>query len=250
MKNVWVGFIGLLLTILVHAQDVKTLYREADQLERNIKEEEALLKYKQIIALDARAQKACVKAAELAVSIAMRQKDKKQRKALILDAANWSQTAWNLDSSSADAAYVMAMAAGQMTEVETENKKILQWVRATYEYAQKALLLDPNHSKANYTLGKWHYEVASLNWGKRLAVKAFFGGLPNADMQIAIQLLEKSKQLDPYLMVAYMDLAKAYQQSNQPAKAIVNLQQIQRLPIRTGNDAQLKLEAKKLLENL
>ncbi|MFX6949764.1 hypothetical protein ABTH81_22060, partial [Acinetobacter baumannii] len=66
------------------------------------------------------------------------------------------------DSTNADGYYAMALASGKMTEVETENKKIVTYVRDIKLNADKALKLNPNHAMANFIEGKWHYEMISL----------------------------------------------------------------------------------------
>ena len=55
------------------AQDVNVLLKEADNFERQVKEPEALDKYKQVLAVEPANLKALVKAAELHASIGGRQ---------------------------------------------------------------------------------------------------------------------------------------------------------------------------------
>jgi len=49
---------------------------------------------------------------------------------------------------------------------------------------------------ANFIEGKWHYEMISLNWAKKLAVKALYGGLPEPGLDDAIKYLEKVRVLN------------------------------------------------------
>ncbi len=244
--------IALLLLLIkassAYSQDVIILSKEAQNLDIQLKEVEALAKYQQILALQPTNLKALVRSAELNATIGGRQTDKKAKKANYESAYSFAQKAILTDSNNADAYYAMAMASGKMTEIETENKKVVAFVRDIKVYADKALNLNPNHAKANYTLGKWHLEMLNLSGFKKLAVKAFYGGLPTATIEKAIEFLEKCKAIDQYFVLNYLDLAKAYKQDNKPAKAIDVLNKLIKLPNRTYDDVSLKAEGKRILD--
>lgn len=229
------------------AQDVNVLLKEADNLEKQLKEIAALDKYKQIALVDPTNVTALVKCAELNASIGSRQTDKNSRNLNYLSCADYAKKAIAADSTSADANYAMALASGKMTEVETDKRKITDYVRQTKLYADKAIQLNPNHAKANYTEGKWHLEMLDLSWIKKAAIKAFYGGLPKPNIDTAIAYLEKCRSIDMYFAANYLDLAKAYKFNNQPAKALEVLNRLVKLPNRTENDAAIKEEGKKLL---
>ncbi|NCT94621.1 MAG: tetratricopeptide repeat protein [Chitinophagaceae bacterium] len=235
---------------LVQAQDIPVLLKEAQNLDRQQKDNEALDKYKNILLQDPVNLKALVRAAEINVLMGGKQSDKNGKRMYYETALSYAQRAWQADSSQPDAAYAMAMTAGRMTDIETENKKIVAYVRDIYQYASKALSLDANHAKANYTMGKWHYEMVTLSGFKKAAVKIFYGGLPASELPQAITYLEKARSLDPYFVVAYLDLAKAYKENREPAKAIEVLTRMVKLPTRTSEDPALKAEGAKLLETL
>jgi hypothetical protein len=244
----WWFCVLLGLCINGRAQDINVLLKEADNLEKQQKETEALDKYKQILVLQPGTVKALVKSAELNVSISNRQADKNSRRLYIESAYAFAKRAFDADSTDADANYAMAMASGKMTDVETENKKIVAYVKDVKHYTDKALAINPNHAKANYTLGKWHYEMANLSGLKKVAVKLFYGGLPEGNLEDAIRYMEKCKTLEPYFATNYLDLAKAYKDNRQPAQAIEVLTKLVKLPTRTTDDIASKAEGAKLLE--
>jgi tetratricopeptide (TPR) repeat protein len=247
-----------LLTIVLFsttalAQDKVLLLKEAENLLRQMKETEALDKYKQVLLIDANNITALVKSAELTANTGARLTEKKQAKEKRIwfeTAYAFAQRAYKADTLSADANYAMAMASGKMTEVEDENKKVVGFVRDIKLYVDKALSINPNHAKANYTLGKWHVEMTNLSFVKKMAVKAFYGGLPEGKIDDAIKYMEKCRSLDPYFMLNYLDLAKVYEQENRPTLAIEVLQKMMKLPLRTVDDINLKAEGKKRLDNL
>lgn len=235
---------------LLFAQDITILLKEAGNLERVQKDNEALEKYKQVLSIEPAHFKALVRSAELSASIGGKQTDKNSKRLYYETALAYAKRAWQADSNHADAPYAMAMASGKMTDVETENKQIVAYVKDIKQYADKALALNPDHARANYTMGKWHYEMVMLSGLKKAAVKLLYGGLPPGDLDKAIQYMEKCKTLDPYFVANYLDLAKAYKESRQPAKAIEVLTKLVKLPTRTGDDIALKAEGAKLLESM
>lgn len=240
----------LLLATQVFSQDVNVLLKEADNLEKTQKEADALEKYKQVLLQDAVNLKALVKSAELNVALGNRQAEKNAKRLYYETALAFANRAFNADSSQADASYAMAMASGKMTDVETENKKVVAYVRDIKRYADKALALNPNHAKANYTMGKWNYEMANLSGLKKAAVKLLYGGLPEGTLELAIQYMEKCKMLEPYFAANYLDLAKAYKDDHKPAQAIDVLSKLVKLPTRTSEDVLLKAEGAKLLQSM
>lgn len=253
MKKIYKLFTTILLVICsfaAHAQDVNILLKEAENLEYKFKETEALDKYKQVLVADGNNLKALIKTAELSAVIGARQTNKKDKQLYFQSALAFAQRALAVNANSDDANYVMAMASGKLTDVESENKKVVAYVKDVKQFADKALALNPNHAKANYTLGKWHLEMVNLSGFKKAAVKLFYGGLTDGKIELAITYFEKCKTLDQYFMLNYLDLAKAYIQDDKPPKAIEVLKQLVKLPLRTADDATLKEEGKKLLSDL
>ena len=232
------------------AQDVAVLLKEADNFERQIKEPEALEKYKSVIELDPSNVKALVKASELNASIGGRQFDKNNKRLFFETSLAFAKKAFDADPNNADANYSMGMAAGKMTDVETENKKIVAFVKDAKSFNEKAIVLNPKHAKATYSLGKWNYEMVNLSGLKKIAVKLFYGGLPNGDLDSAITYFEKCRILDPYFALNYLDLAKAYRDNHRPAQAIEILNKLVKLPIRTGDDVAIKAEGSKMLNDI
>lgn len=246
---IWFGlFFGLGFSVI--AQDITLLAKEAENLERQLKESEALAKYKQILLQEPSGIKYLVKATELEIAIGSREKDANNKRLFFESALAYAERAIKADSNSADAHYAMASASGKMTDLDIDNKKIVAYVKEVKDHADKAIQLQPNHARANYTLGKWHYEMVTLSGFKKAAVKLFYGGLPNGDLDKAILYMEKCRTLEPYFVTNQLDLAKAYKENRQPAKAIEILERLVKMPNRSFNDIALKAEGAKLLASL
>jgi hypothetical protein len=243
-------FAFTIISFSTFAQDIAVQIKEAENLERQFKEDLAYEKYRSLGVSNPNEIKFQVKAALLAMSNAARQKDKNQKKMYTEMAKTHAEKALGLNANSADANYAMAVVSGGMTEVVEENKKKIEYVKLIKTYADKALSIDPNHPRANHVLGKWHYEVSELGWIKKAAVKAIFGGMPEASIETAITLMEKCRTLDQYYMLNYFDLAKAYEAADKPEKELEVLNKLVKLPILTADDARLKEEGKKMLKEM
>jgi hypothetical protein len=237
-------------SVQLNAQDVKVLLKEAQNLEWSLKEDASLEKYKQVLAADKDNMQALLRAAELSCGVGARQADKKVKATYYNQAKEYGDRALAIDAKSADANYVRAVVAGKLSEVETENKKIVAHVKDIKVYADKAIAINPDHARANYVDGKWHFEMVSLPWVKRAAVKVLFSGVPDAKIEDAFKYMEKCRVLDKYFVLNYLDLAKAYKFDNKPQKAIEILNLLVKLPNRTADDAALKAEGKTMLSEM
>jgi len=249
MKYLLTGVLSLMV-FAASAQDVKTILKEANNLEYGLKEDQALEKFKQVLSIEPNNFVALTRAAELSCAIGARTSDKKVKNNFYQAGKTFADKALAVNANSAEANYIRAMVAGKLTETESENKKVVAYVKEIKDYADKALSIDPNHARANYVLGKWHYEMVNLNWVKKAAVKVLFGGLPEATMANAYKYMEKCRQLDKYFVLNYLDLAKAYKYDDKPAKAIEVLNQLVKLPNRTADDPALKEEGRKMLSEM
>src|SRR5687767_13150160 len=117
MKNLFT-LILLAFSFACFSQDVNLLMKEAQNLEKSLKEDQALDKYKQILAASPTNIPALLKTAEITGAIGSRQKEKKARKPYYETAKSYAAKALALNPKSADVNYVMSIISGKMTEVE------------------------------------------------------------------------------------------------------------------------------------
>lgn len=238
----------LSIALSSNAQDANAQLKQAENLEKQFKEPEALAIYSQLLLADPGNVKLAVKCTELNCSIGERQTDKNAMEQYFSQAKNNAGQALAADSNNADANYALAVVLDKMASIEKENKKRVEDLRQVHVYALKAITINPGHAKANYILGKWNLEMLEQNWLKKAAISTLYGKFPKADIDTAIVHMEKCRTLEPYFVRNYLYLAKAYQFKNRPAQAIEVLQKMVRLPTRTADDAELKTEGKKMLE--
>ncbi len=244
--------LSLFLIISIHSfgQEIAVLLKEASNLEKSLKDNEALDKYKEVLKADPTNIIALTKCGDLAIGIGGRLADKKQKSVWYDLAKNFTDQALVVDSNSVEANYVMALLAGKYGEIETENKKLAGYLKEMNRYADRALALNPDYGKANYIKGKWHYDMLLLPWAKKASLKVFFGGMPDGNIDSVYKYFEKCRMLEPYFVANFYFLAKAYRSDDKPAKAIEVLNMLVKLPIRTSDDSALKAEGKVMLSEM
>ena len=231
-----------------YAQDVATLLKEGLQLERSQKEVEALEKYKLVLSQEPANLTALIRAAELSTMLAgFNEKDQKSKQLFLSSAGAYAVRAYSANPKNADAAYVMSLTQAKLADIQPDNKKLIECVRNSKIYADQALAINPTHAKANFTVGKWHMEMANLNMIKKAAVKLMYGGLPEGSIDSAVVFLEKARAQDPYFVNTYLELAKIYDQLHQPTKVIEVLTKMVKLPTRKTEDISLKAAGAKML---
>ena len=246
-SKITAAVIFIFLSNTIFAQDNASLLRDAKNLELKFDEPAALEKYKMLAAKDSSNTFVLIKCTELNCSIGERQKDKKIKAAYFDSASLYAEKAYRQHASDANACYAKALVAAKLTETDDDNKKIIEDVKQIKIYADQSLAINPNHAKANYILGKWHFELIRLSWLKRTAIKTFYGGIPDTQIDSAAYYMEKSRVEDPYFALDYLDLAKVYQYDHQPGKAIDVLNRLIKLPNRNFDDATIKEEGKQML---
>ncbi len=243
--------IPLLLAFrLLPAQDANEIIKEADRLESSMNDSQAILKYKEALKIQPNNITAICKVSELCSRIGARYKEDKPKQTDYYNAAKaYAQGALKLDSFNSEANFVMALVMGREAMQRGGKEKIMA-VKDIKHYADLSIKYNPKNYKAWFILGKWYYEISSLNYFERTAVKLFFGALPNADINDAIKCLEKSKSLNPGFVLNYLSLAKAYEKKNDEAMAKQNLAMMISLPDKTQDDAKFKSEGRELLKKL
>jgi tetratricopeptide (TPR) repeat protein len=117
-------------------------------------------------------------------------------------------------------------------------------------YIDKSIKLDPGYADSYGVLGRWHYEMANLNFVERAFANLFFGGLPTgASVDNAIVAYKKAISLDPAYILYYHDLAIAYHNKDQDDLAIKTLKQAIALKVRTEDDPNWLKDCQQMLSD-
>ncbi len=100
-------------------------------------------------------------------------------------------------------------------------------------------------SLAHYVLGRTHLKVCEKPYLVRLPL-----GLGWGDTEKAVQLLETANKLRPNFRMFMLELAKAYIEEDEYAKAKDLLLKIEKAPVADEDDDKVLIEAKQLYEKI
>ena len=231
---------------LLFSQDLNQLLKEAQQQEAVFHENEAFLKYAEVVKKDPNNLVALWKCSELCSRIGARQEGKEKMRPYFIAARNYAGLALKLNPNSSDANCAMAFALGRMSIVSGTKDRVML-ARDVKHYAETAIRLDQNNFRAYHILGKWNYEVSDLNLAEKSFARIFYGKLPSASLDDAILDFEKSRALNPGFILNYLELARSFHRMDDDKKAVTNLRYLLTLPNLMYDDTRAKAVARKLL---
>lgn len=249
MRFLFSFLICTLSGIYSYAQDINALIKEANRLEAVPDEKAAFQKFKAVLKLNAANIYALNKCSELCSRIGQREtKNTKLRDEYYLAAKIYAETALKVDPKNSEANCVMAIALGRSSLSKSGKEKIIS-AREIKRYVDAALVNDPKNFKAWHVLGRWQFEISNLNGLERSLVKVLYGGLPAATIKQSIHAFEKARALRPEFLLNYFEMAKAYEDNDNKAKAIAYLQLMFTLPNQTEDDPTIKEMGRRLLKD-
>lgn len=248
MRTLLSFLLMLLLCANSHAQDINAMIKEGDRLESSLNESGAFEKFKEVLRIQPVNIYSLNKCSELCSRIGKRQLTDKARNEYYEAAKKYAAIALKLQPENSEANCVMAIALGR-TSLDRSGKEKINAAKEIKKHVDIAVKNDPQNYKAWHVLGRWHYEICSLNFIERAAVKVLFGGVPKASLAESIRAFEKAKSILPGFVLNYYEMAKAYKKNGQKEKAINTINTMLLLANTTEDDAQIKIDARKLLKD-
>lgn len=236
------------LPSILRSQDLNLLLKEARQQESSFHENEAFLKYAEILRIQPNNLVALCKCSELSSRIGARQTGKDKMQPYFIAAKNYATAALRVDPNSSDANFVMSLALGRVSLIAGTRERI-ELARDIKKYAEISIRLDPTNFKPYHVLGKWNFEVSNLNVAEKAIAKLIYGGLPAASLKQSIYYFEKSSSLSPAFLLNYLELARAYHRDNNKEKAVEELHTVLTLPNMIYDDTRVKATARVLLKD-
>ena len=126
----------------------------------------------------------------------------------------------------------------------------VQMARESKSAFETAISLDSSHASALHGLARWHRAVASVSAIERAAASLFFGGLPPASREDAVQLFRRAAALEPDASEHHLELAKTYLELDRNDLARAELEIVVGLLEARRGDAARKEEARRLLGSM
>jgi tetratricopeptide (TPR) repeat protein len=174
-----------------------------------------------------------------------------EKRARYEQAKQYARKSISLNPGSPDARLAHIISMGLLAEMAGNPREKIRDAKIIREEAEAALALDSAFAPIYFVLGKWHYELARLNWLEQMAVKLFFGGMPeNVSMARAIEYLRKASRLQPNTILYMYGEASVLEYEEKEAEAIALLERALKLPPREPDDLLRKAKCEELLRTL
>lgn len=241
--------ISFFCALSLHAQTVDSLVARGQRFEQSMEEAQALKQYQAAVALDSGNIEALCRASILTSREGNRQKAPGQKMPYFSHAKSLAETALRKAPDNKEANYAMALALMHISAISGAKEKAAA-LKAIRVYAQKALLIDQNYAQAWHILGEWNYEVSTLNFAERTALKFLFGKLPVASLENAISDYLRCRKLDPSFIENVYDLAMAYHAQGQDVQAITTLNEAIHLRPVLQDDRAIQENCRKMIQQL
>lgn len=246
MKSLLLTVFSFLLLFTLPAQDIAAMIKEANHLENLPNEKAAFAKFKEVLKINPINIYALNKCSELCSRIGKRQTNPKLVEDYYSAAKTYAGTALRVNPNNSESNCVMAIALGRSSLNKSGREKISS-AKEIKKHVDVAIKNDPANFKAWHVLGRWNYEISTLNGFEKTAVKILYGGLPESSLGESIRAFEKAHAITDGFILNYFEMAKAYKKNNQKVKAIATLTKMLSVPNQTEDDPGIKEDGRKLI---
>ncbi|MRG45620.1 hypothetical protein GFS24_10865 [Chitinophaga sp. SYP-B3965] len=247
LKKTILLFLTCWVSLSLQAQSVEELFAQAQMLEKQMKDGEALAKYKEVLQVSPGHVASFSQASLICGREGGRQKDKAQKLEFFNNAKIYAFEALKVEPENPTANYAMAMTWAYIGSISGAKEKVAAFSE-TKKYADLAIKFKPDYAEVYHLLGKWNYDLSNLSGIEKAAAKVLFGGVPPGTIEEAIASYEKCNQLKASIIQNYLDLAIAFRHSNKETQAMEILNKGLRLRPILSDDQGYKMEMKKMLD--
>jgi tetratricopeptide (TPR) repeat protein len=172
--------------------------------------------------------------------------NRREKLALARESVSYAERAVKARPKSAEARLSLAICQGRQAQFEGPGKKI-ELSKALKNETEAALRLDPNNDYALHVLGRWHFEMATLNPGLRIFAETIYGRFPEASIDQAVKYFEKALAVGPPRVVHHIELGRAYIAVGRTEEGKKQIEKGLRLPSREKDDEETKARGRTAL---
>jgi tetratricopeptide (TPR) repeat protein len=213
--------------------------------------EGAAIAYMKVLEMEPASYEACWKAGDQYTEIAdALPKDQKNQKEIYFEKAReLCERAIVSDPNGYEGHFRLAVALGRLALFRggKEKIKLSKMIKAE---GDKAVELNPQADLVYHLLARWHQNLANLSGVLKFFANAFFGGLPPASNEEAVELFQKAISIDPNHIEHYLELARTYKFMKKEELMREPLEKVLALPNVEEDDPEFKAEAKEMLGKL
>lgn len=222
---------------------------QGDGFEREFKSAEALAAYQKALAEDPGNPAILRKIAKQYVELSMDAPGKKEKLRLAQMGYDTALEAKKLDPGSAEGRLTVAVAAARLG-FYSDAKTKLELSKTVKQEASEAVRLDPDYALGWHMLGRWNYEIASLNLLLKKLAEVIYGKMPPSSHEEAVRCLGKAAQIEPGNALFQAELGRGYAALGNKEEARRALEKSLSLPRRTKDDGEAQERAREALRDL
>ncbi|KAF8059979.1 RMDN1 [Scenedesmus sp. PABB004] len=129
----------------------------------------------------------------------------------------------------------------------SDNKTKVRLAKEAQEAARTALAMEPGNDLAHHLMGRWHYEMAQINFVVRQLIRLVYGAaLAPGRFEDALSEFSAAVSLNPNKLIHRVELGRTHLRLGHRREAYEQLVASTRLPVEDVN-AKLQLEDAQLL---
>ncbi len=243
----------LFYPVFLFGQSSEEQFQKALRLKNDLKFEEALPLFQQLLKNDSNNTNYLVNTAFLLCKIGNREKEEKNRQRYFRNAAYLSKKAITINNNNAPAHYNYALALGRINEFAGTKQKIAN-AKVIKTECDQAIKLDPKMAGAYHILGRWHQTIAGFNLIEKAMINTMFGGVPEGgSYDAAIECFSKAISIEPGYKLHYYELALTYHERGKDKDDIYSKIWVKKaidLPVRDNDDKETQKKCEELLKKV
>ncbi len=243
------AFVSVFALSLCSAFAAGDWIEQGDSFERQFKSAEALAAYQKALAEKPDDPAILRKIAKQYVELALDAPGKAEKLRLARLGYDTALQAEKLDPNDPEGRLTVAVAAARLG-FYSDAKTKLELSKVVKQQASEAIRLKPNYALGWHMLGRWNYEICSLNPLLKTVAEAIYGKMPAASYEEAVRCLGKAAQLEPDNALFQAELGRGYLALGKEDEARRALEKSLTLPRRTKDDSEAQQRAKAALREL
>lgn len=236
-----------LFTPTGQGQDVSTLIRKADQLDAEEQAGAAIDVLKQAEKISPNNPDVLIKLSQdYSDKIdAVRQRSEKLHFANLC--MEYAKKAVREAPDNSDAHVCLSIAYGKMTDF-TDNKTKIEYSKVVKSEAERAVELNPKNDLALFILGRWNFDMATLNPFLKGVAQALYGQLPPASKEKAVEYFQRAIAAAPRRIMYHGAYAEALESMGRTQEAKAEWLKVKQLKPTDREDRKYLAEAEAKLK--
>jgi tetratricopeptide (TPR) repeat protein len=245
-----VAMVAVSLTLFTptgQGQDVSTLIRKADQLDAEEQAGAAIDVLKQAEKISPNNPDVLIKLSQdYSDKIdAVRQRSEKLHFANLC--MEYAKKAVREAPDNSDAHVCLSIAYGKMTDF-TDNKTKIEYSKVVKSEAERAVELNPKNDLALFILGRWNFDMATLNPFLKGVAQALYGQLPPASKEKAVEYFQRAIAAAPRRIMYHGAYAEALESMGRTQEAKAEWLKVKQLKPTDREDRKYLAEAEAKLK--